>query len=364
MTEHRASAVLGKTTAKRRQGAPSADAPAAAGTRPGRQPVRAEPFWSAGFLIPLSGLIAAVIAGAFVLSPYELTVLAQIGIFAIVILGLNVLVGLTGQISFGHNAFLGIGAYLSALATTQWGFSPLAGVAAGVAVSAVLGIIIGYPTLRLRGHYLALATFALGLGFYRIAVSSPLFNGFMGIAGIPPFSIAGFELVSLTQKYLLVWTVTCLAVVATWRLAQLRFGRALRSIAADESAAQAMGINVRRYKVIAFVISGIYASVAGSLYAHTVSFVSPETFGFHTIVLLFVMLFVGGLGTIWGSLFGAAVGIALPSLLQGLQGWTPSIFALIVLIIVMTRPRGLFAPLPRTMLRRGLAALKRGGKWP
>lgn len=321
------------------------------------RPVKPEPYWSWGFLIPLAVLAAAIILGAFVLSPYRLTLLTQIGIFAIVTLGLNVLVGLTGQISFGHNAFLGIGAYLSALATTQWGLPPLLGVVVGVVVSAVFGVIIGYPTLRLRGHYLALATFAFGLGFYQIAVNSPFFNGFMGIAGIPPFGVAGYKLGSLVQNYLFVWGVTGVAILTTWRLSKLRFGRALRSIAADESTAQAMGINVRRYKVIAFVISGGYASVAGSLYAHTISFVSPETFGLHTIILLFVMLFVGGLGTIWGSLFGAAVGVALPSMLQSVHGWIPTVFALIVMVIVVTRPEGLLAPIPQVR-RRGFSILK------
>lgn len=319
------------------------------------QPV---PFWTWGFVVPLAVLIAAVIIGALFLSPYELTVTSQIGIFAIAILGLNVLVGFTGQISFGHNAFLGIGAYLSALSCTQWGLPPLLGVVVGIAVTVLVGVIIGHPTLRLRGHYLALATFALGLGFYSLAVSSPIFNGFMGIAAIPPFRVGGFQFETLTQKYLLIWGVAVVAVIATWRLAQLRFGRALRSIAVDESAAQAMGIHVHRYKVLAFVISGIYASIAGSLYAHTVSFVSPETFGFQTIVLLFVMLFVGGLGTVWGSLFGAAAGIALPAMLYGFHGWTPSIFALIVLLIVILRPQGLLAPIRKERQRSLLRALR------
>lgn len=321
-----------------------------------RDRVKPVPYWNARFFVPLAVLLAAVGLGATVLSPYGLTTMTQIGIFAIIVLGLNVLVGFAGQISFGHNAFMGLGGYLSALATTQWGLPPLVGMAVGMIVSGALGVVVGYPTLRLRGHYLALATFALGLGFYNFAVSSPVFSGFMGIAGIPAFGVGGWRAESIVAKYLLVWGFAVLAVILTWRLRQLRFGRALLSIA-DESTAQSVGINVQRYKVIAFVISGMYASVAGSLYAHTVSFVSPETFGFSTIVLLFVMLFVGGLGTVWGSLLGAAAGIALPDLLRGFEGWNPSIFALILLAVIIARPVGLLAPLSKVERRRLRRAL-------
>jgi branched-chain amino acid transport system permease protein len=331
-----------------------------------RASVAPVPYWTRSFAFPLLGVIALVSLGAFVLQPYGLTVMAQIGIFAIVILGLNILVGYAGQISFGHNAFLGIGAYFSALASTQWGLPPLAGVLIGVVVSALLGFVVGYATLRLRGHYLALATFGVGLAFYNFAISSPFFGGFQGIAGVPPFGVFGFEFFTLHQKYVLIWGVTLVAATVAWRLGQLRFGRALRSIAMDESTAKAVGINVQRYKVIAFVISAVYGSVAGSLYAHTISFVSPETFGFATIVLLFVMLFVGGLGTIWGSIMGAAAGIALPDFLVGFQSWQPSIFAVIVLVVIILRPVGLLAPLPKDLQRRVAAQLRstRSGEAP
>lgn len=316
------------------------------------------PYWTGGFVAPFAALLVVVAWGGLGLSAYGLTVMAQIGIFGIVILGLNILVGFAGQISFGHNAFMGVGGYFSALATTQWGLSPIFGVLVGIVVAVIVGVLVGYPTLRLRGHYLALATFALGLAFFNFAVSSPVFSGFMGIAGIPPFSIGGLTFETLKAKYFLVWGVTLLTVIVTWRLRQLRFGRALRSVAVDESTAKAVGVNVQRYKVIAFVISGVYASVAGSLYAHTVSFVSPETFGFATIVLLFVMLFVGGLGTVWGSLLGAAAGIALPDFLQGFEGWKPSIFALILLVVIIARPVGLLAPLRKDQQRRLLETIR------
>jgi branched-chain amino acid transport system permease protein len=310
------------------------------------------PFWSASFVAPLVAATALLTVGAFVLSPYGLTIGAQIGIFAIVILGLNVLVGYAGQISFGHNAFMGLGAYLSALATVRWGLPPVVGLLIGVVAAALLGLVVGYPTLRLRGHYLALATFGVGLAFYNFAVSSPIFGGYMGIAGIPPFSIFGYSFATVQQRYLLVWATTLFAAVVAWRLRQLRFGRALRSIAMDESTAQAIGVDVQRYKVVAFVVSAVYGAVGGSLYAHTMRFVSPESFGFAVIVLLFVMLFIGGLGTVWGSILGAGIGLALPDLLADLEGWNPTIFALVILFIIIARPVGLLAPLSKNTKRR------------
>ncbi|MPZ51785.1 MAG: branched-chain amino acid ABC transporter permease [Acidimicrobiia bacterium] len=327
-----------------------------------REQVEPVGYWTVGFLVPFAVLVGLIVWAGASFSDYGLTVMAQIGIFAIVILGLNVLVGFAGQISFGHNAFLGLGGYMSALATTQWGLPPILGLVIGVAVSILIGMIVGYPTLRLRGHYLALATFALGLGFYNFAISSPAFNGFMGIAAIPPFSLGPWSFETLAEKHYLVWVVTLLAVLVTWRLRQMRFGRALRSVAVDEATAQSVGVNVQRYKVVAFVTSGIFASVAGSLYAHTVSFVSPDTFGFSTILLLFVMLFVGGLGTLWGSLLGAAAGIALPDMLRAFEGWNPSIFALILLVVLIVRPMGLLAPLRSNTVRRLLKPIALGPK--
>lgn len=302
-------------------------------------------LWRPGFTVPLVAVAVGVAVIGATAAPYLLTVLTQAGIFAIAILGLNVLVGYTGQISFGHNAFLGIGGYVTALATTEWSLSPWLGLLAGLAVSVVLAVVVGYPTLRLRGHYLAMATFALGIGFYAFAVSSPLFNGYTGIAGIPPFSFGeGLVLNTTREKFALVWIVVLLAVVVTWRLRHYRFGRALRSIAADESTAEALGIDAHRYKIVAFAISGAFASVAGSLYAHTVSFVSPETFSFATILLFFMMLFVGGLGTVWGSLVGALVVIVVPEFMRGLEAWQPTVFGLVLIVILIVRPAGLFAP--------------------
>lgn len=298
-----------------------------------------------GFLAGLAAAIAAVlIAGTFG-SAYLLTILTQVGIFGLATLGLTVLVGYAGQISFGHTLFLGLGGYMSALATTRWGIAPLPGVGIGVAASVAVALVVGWPTLRLRGHYLAMATFALGLGFYTLAADTDVFNGFEGISGVPPMRVLGYEFGDVVSGYTMVWVVTLAGAVAAWRLRRMRFGRSLRTLAGDEAAAQALGVDVARQKLLAFVISAVFVSVAGSLQVHTTPLASPENYGFATIIQLFVMLFVGGLGSVWGALIGALAVIGLPELLGSFQDYEPTVYGVALLAILLLRPVGLLAPL-------------------
>jgi branched-chain amino acid transport system permease protein len=301
-------------------------------------------------------LAVVLIAGTFG-SAYQLTVLTQAGVYAIATLGLTILIGYAGQISFGHTLFLGLGGYLSALATTRWGLAPLPGMAIGIVASSVAALLVGIPTLRLRGHYLAMATFAIGLAFYAVAADTSLFNGFEGISGIPPMSIGGLEFSGVISQYTMVWTVVLVAALAAWRLRGRRFGRALRVLAEDEAAASALGIDVARHKIAALVISAIFVSIAGSLQVHTTPIASPENYGFAIIIQLFVMVFVGGLGSVWGALIGAVAVIQLPELLGGFQDYEPTVFGIALILILIVRPVGLLAPLSpsaRRALRRRL----------
>lgn len=307
-------------------------------------------------LPPLAAaLVLVLLAGSFG-SAYQLTVLTQAGTFAIATLGLTILVGYAGQISFGHTIFLGLGGYLSALATTRWGLGPLPGLLLGVVASSLAALLVGIQTSRLRGHYLAMATFAIGLGFYAVAADTSVFNGFEGIAGIPAFGVGGLEFSGVIGKFALVWGVALVAAVAAWRLRGGRFGRALRVLAEDEAAASALGVDVARHKIAALVISAIFVSIAGSLAVHTTPIASPENYSFAVVIQLFVMLFVGGLGSVWGALIGAVVVVELPELLGGFKDYEPTIFGVALILILLLRPVGLFAPLSpstrRTMRRR------------
>lgn len=305
-----------------------------------------------GFLAPLAALAVAAAVVGYVGSAYLLTVLIQVGAFALATLGLTILVGYAGQISFGHTVFLGLGGYLSALATTRWGINPFLGIALGAAASSLAAIVIGYPTLRLRGHYLAMATFAVGLAFYALAARTELFNGFVGIAGVPPLGIGGFQLDTLPEKFWFTWTVTLLGAAAAWRLRHMRFGRAMRTIAGDEAAAAGLGIDVLRTKLAALVISAVFCSIAGSLAVHAISFTSPESYGFAVIVQLFVMLFVGGLGSVWGALAGALAVIGIPEVLGDFSDYEPTVFGVVLIGILILRPTGLLSNLPDPRRRR------------
>jgi branched-chain amino acid transport system permease protein len=317
------------------------------------------PVWTRSFTAGVVALVLVVALTGLYGSPYILTIGSKVAIYAIVIVGLNLLVGYGGQISFGHNAFFGVGGYISALATTSWRLSPLLGLLAGVVLAALLALVTGFPTLRLKGHFLALGTFAVGLGFYAFAAASPYFNGFTGIGGIPAFSIGPLSTEAPFAKFWLCGLFLVLAVIAVAQLREGRWGRALRTVATDEATASSVGIDPHRTKLAAFVVSAVLASIAGSLYAHTASYVSPETFSFTTILTFFMMLFIGGLGSVWGAVLGSLIVTAVPEVVpSSIATWQPTIFGVLLVILLIVRPSGLLGASRRTTARRPRRARK------
>lgn len=308
--------------------------------------------WTRRFSTSVGLLAAAVALLGLYGSSYALTIGSKVAIYAIVILGLTLLVGYGGQISFGHNAFFGIGGYISALATTSWGLSPLVGMLAAALIAGVVAVITGFPTLRLRGHFLALGTFAVGLGFYAFAVASPYLNGFTGIGDIPPFAIGPVTLEPQFARFWVCGAFLLLALIAVAHLREGRWGRSLRTVSTDEATASSVGINVQRTKLSAFVISALLASIAGSLYAHTASYVSPETFSFTTILTFFMMLFIGGVGSVWGAVLGSLVVTAVPEVIpEALTTWQPTIFGALLVAVLVLRPAGLLGGGPKRSKR-------------
>lgn len=286
--------------------------------------------------------IAAVAAVPLVANDYVLSLLILGAIYAIMCIGLNLFMGQTGQISFGHNAFAAVGCYGTAILCTTYNWFPPLALMVAAALSGVLALIVGKPTLRLKGHYLAMATLALGLIVYELAVQLEwLTLGFLGISGIPPFSIGVWEPKNDVQYYYLVWIFVGVGLWISERITKSRLGRALGAIASDEAAAQALGIDVSRYKLKALAISAVYASVGGSLLAHYVSFVSPEIIGLSLVTLLFTMVFVGGIGTTAGPVLGAIVINVLPATLTKFQDYRQLAYGVMLLVVVMFVPRGL-----------------------
>jgi branched-chain amino acid transport system permease protein len=260
--------------------------------------------------------------------------------------------GYTGQASFGQNAFAALGGYGTAILCAGQGWQPIVALPVTMVISGSIAIIVGYPTLRLRGHYLAMATFALGLITYELSVEwIGLTQGYMGYAGIPPLGIGKYELSSDRRQLVVLVVVLLLGVWIANRLRDSRFGRALRAIAGSEAAANALGIDIARYKLAAFVVAAIYASVAGSLFAHFIGFISPEVFGLSMVTLSFTMLYLGGIGTTWGPIIGAVIVSMLPEAFRGLKELQDIAYAAVLILILIFFPKGL-AALPGMLWRR------------
>jgi branched-chain amino acid transport system permease protein len=291
----------------------------------------------------LPALLAAVlVVYAIVTGGYIVTVIGFALIYTVFVTGLSIFMGYAGQASFGQNAFAAIGGYTSAVLTTAYGVAPVPALALGVAGAVVCAALIGYPTMRLKGHYLAMATLAIGLIVHEIAVQwQSVTQGFMGISGIPPLSIGGFEAADDRTQLVLLSVLAGLSMGSAWLIRHSRFGRALVATSGSEEAARALGIDVARYKLAAFVLSAVYAAVAGSLFVHIVGFVSPEVFGLNMVVLGFTMLYVGGNGTIVGPLIGAIVVNLLPETIRGFKDWQDIVYGAALILILIYAPGGL-----------------------
>jgi len=269
-----------------------------------------------------------------------------IGISTMVTVGLCLLMGYTGQISLGQAAFYGLGAYFSAVLSTKYGYNPWLAMLIAAVVTGAFAYIIGYPMFRLRGNYLAIATLAvgmiLGILFNRL---SNYTGGPDGMAGIPHLSIGGFAFDTNFKRYFLVWFF-CLAVLfLSQNIVRSRTGRALRAIHGNEAAAESLGINVAQFKVKVFVLSAVYASLAGSLYAYHANHIGPSSFDFLASVKFVVMAVIGGLASIWGAIFGAGTTRLLSD--QILLGFNNNqvdiiIYGLILMLIMILMPEGLF----------------------
>lgn len=293
-------------------------------------------------LLILWTLAAGLIVYVFIRGGYLIAVLHFAAIYVIFVTGLNIFMGYAGQVSFGHNAFAAISGYTSAVLTATFGWEPLPAAALGLSGALLCALIVGYPTLRLRGHYLAMATLAIGLIVYEVAVQwGSVTQGYMGISGIPPLGIGRFTVTSDRALLVLLIIFAALAVLAAAGIRRSRLGRAFVAIAGSEDAARALGIDVARYKLIAFLISAFYAGTAGSLFVHAVGFVSPEVYGLHMVVLAFTMLYVGGIGTVAGAALGALVIALLPETIRKLSDYQDLAYGGLLILILIFAPGGL-----------------------
>ena len=280
---------------------------------------------------------------------YLLHILIIAGIYIILTLSLNLIVGYTGLPALGHAAFFCIGAYTSSLLALNMGLSPWIGLLIGACVAAFSGIVIGYPAVRLKGDYLALATFGLGVIIYSIAKNwVSLTRGPMGLPGIPGFSIFGFHLSEIWSYLLLVLVFVTITIFIIRRVVNSPFGRILRSIREDEIASQALGKDTTKHKLLVFVIGAFFAGIAGSLYAHYITFIDPSSFTVMESITILLMVIFGGMGSISGSIAGAVILVVFPELLRFL-GMPSSIaapmrqmiYGLLLVVLMIKRPQGI-----------------------
>ncbi len=310
--------------------------------------------------VGLAVFAALIVAPLVLRSAYLTTTGVLIGIHAIIAVGLGLLMGYAGQVSLGHAAFYGLGAYCSAILTTKVGLPPLVGIVAGMVITAIIALVVGAPTLRLRGHYLAM--FTLGLGMIAQIIfnqAQGLTGGFSGISGIPRFSVGRLVVDTDAEAYILVLVVLAATIIIAHNVVNSRTGRALRALHESEVAASVCGVNVARAKLEVFVLSAVLASVAGSLYAHFITFISPDPFGFRFSVNLLVMVVVGGASSVWGPVAGATLFTVLAQFLQKAGEQVPyldavdtMLFGAVLVLVVIFLQQGLVSLPARLRSRR------------
>lgn len=285
---------------------------------------------------------AALSVPFFLKGNYLLNVLVFVGINTMLAVALNLLLGYAGQISLGHAAFFGMGAYISGIITARFPVDPFLVMILAALCSGALAFVIGFPILKLKGHYLAMATLGFGIIMYIIFNETvALTGGPSGLSGIPNLHIGSLIFDNDLNNYYLVWMFTLAVMLLSINLSQSRIGRALRAIHDSEVAARVMGVNARILKVQIFTVSAVISAVAGSLYAHIMTFIAPTSFGFNFSVELLTMVVVGGLGSIYGSFLGAAILTMLPEWLRVFQNLDIVIYGLMLILMTMFMPGGL-----------------------
>ncbi|MFA4914835.1 MAG: branched-chain amino acid ABC transporter ATP-binding protein/permease [Burkholderiaceae bacterium] len=281
---------------------------------------------------------------------YELRVFMLFMIYAILTIGLHVLVGLTGLLSLGQAGIFALGAYVAAILATRYGWTMVPASLAAMVVGSAFGALLAYPSVRVRGVYLAVVTIAFGLIVENVVIEwQSLTGGTTGISSIPKPDLFGFELGGY-QYYAVIAVLLFATVVFAHHLKHSRVGRAMLAVAQSETAARGVGLNPTAVRTLAFVISAALASLAGSLYAYLNAYLSPDTFTFADSVRFLLMLILGGAGTVWGTLVGTYALTYLPQMLQQFQYWQQFVYGLLLLIVMFALPNGVVGALSRLWL--------------
>jgi len=296
------------------------------------------PKWLMGVLI-----VVALLLPILHTSDYVLQVLSNAWLYAMLALSLTLVAGTVGQISLGHAALLLIGAYASALLSSDLHWSPAVTIPLAGLITAGLGTLLVYPSFRLRGHYVSIATLGVGEVVGLIILNwNGLTRGPLGITGIAPLSLFGWELDSMRSVYWFTFIVLLVLAFLQWRLLRSHLGRTLRAIREDEVAARAYGVSPNRYKAIAFGFGGVLAGISGGISAHLYSYINYQTFDSSVSILALTMVILGGLGNVFGGIVGAVALVLLPEMFRWAADYRMLIYGVVLLLLVRFRPQGLF----------------------
>lgn len=305
------------------------------------------------------GFAALMALSPLILPAYQVTLLNYIGLNALVVLGLVLLTGVGGMTSFGQAALVGIGAYSTAYLTVteqlpqflMWtSGSPWAGLLLGIVLTVISAFLVGGLTLKLSGHYLPLGTIAWGISLYYFFSTIESLGGHSGISNIPSISIASYALDTSNKMFYLIWLILFVAIILTKNILNSREGRAIRALKGGQVMAESMGVNTFRSKMVVFVISSVFASISGWLYAHNQSFINPTPFGLQMGIDYLFMALLGGVGSIWGAIFGAGIFTMLRQWLQDLMPvifgnngqYETIVFGLMIVLLMQKAPSGLW----------------------
>lgn len=314
-----------------------------------------------------AGLLAVACVPAVVTDVYLLRIFTLVGINVIVVVGLSLLFGYTGQVSLGQAAFVGLGAYGSAYVSMA-GWPWLVALACGVALASLGGLLLAIPSLRLKGHYLAMATLGFGeIMFVFFDNAEGFTGGSDGLQGIPPASVGSLTATTPQANYWLVWGFACLVLILVANLVGLRPGRALRAIHGSEMGASACGIDLAASKIQVFVISAAFAGLAGVLSAHYIGSLSPSSFTVHRSIVFLTMVALGGSGSLAGPVLATVLLTLLPfadAVIPGiprsaavvLQDWEPDIYGLTLILVMLFMPRGISGVFTSAARRLGFGA--------
>lgn len=277
------------------------------------------------------------------ISGYLITILITILIYAMLAHSLNIITGHAGQISLGHAAFFGIGAYTSAMLYTEAGFPFWISVPLAAVVAGIVGALLGIPCLRVRDDFLAITTMGINFVVEAIFLYLPFFGGAMGIGGINLPKWFGRE-VTKPEYFFLIFVVFVLLLIIDRQLGRSWIGLAWSSIREDEQAAGAMGVDIVRFKVLAFILGSAIAGLAGGFYAHFLTFIMPQNFGFGQSIVILCMVVFGGIGTRWGPIVGAIILGILPEISRPIMEYRILIYGILLLGMMRFQPGGLLGP--------------------